>query len=401
MKVLYLDCFAGISGDMTLGALLDAGADVRNLNEGISRLGLGDFRLEFWEANSHGMRGTRVEIGVKEEQQPHRHLNDILNIIESSGLPEPIITKSSAIFIQLAKAEGRVHGKPPEHVHFHEVGAVDSIIDIVGSVIAMHSLGIDKIVCSPLPLGSGYVSCQHGLLPVPAPATVELVKDLPIRKLDMEGELVTPTGAAIVKTLSSSFGPIPGMKIITTGYGLGSRDYGMPNFLRIIIGNDLEDKTIAPDSADAGEIVVMETNIDDMSPEVLAYVSDILLNSGALDVFIVPIIMKKSRPGHLLTILCYPSDQKILAEIIFKETTTFGIRFSQQQRAVLKRKMVSVSTKYGDINVKLGFLKDKKLASCSPEFEDCKKCAALTGVPLKEVYNAAMQAVRGICRERS
>lgn len=389
MKIIYLDCFGGISGDMCLGSLLDAGVDCNKLEKELRKLSLKNWDLQTCKTKSHGIAGTSVKI-IAPNIQPHRCLKDIKDIIATSSLPRTVIDNSINIFQHLADAEGKVHGIAADNVHFHEVGAVDSIIDVVGSTMAFHMLGVDGIQCSPLPTGGGHIQCRHGLLPVPAPATAELLKGVPLKKLDVTGELVTPTGAAIVSTLASSFGALPEMTVDIVGYGIGSYDFGIPNFLRVFIGDAAEEKKFY----NLEEILVMETNIDDMNPELLGYLMEKLATSGALDTFISPVYMKKNRPGYHLTVLCFPSLMDFLLKLIFKETSTLGIRFRITKRAVLKRATKEVETPYGKVRVKLAMENEGKYIKSFPEYEDCKVIAIEKGVPLMRVYNSALQAIK-------
>lgn len=389
MKILYLDCFSGISGDMCLGALIDAGVNPTWLEQKLRGLPLQHWNMEVTRRSSRGIEGVSVKITVEEECQPHRQMDDIRDIITGSSLPEKAAGIALNIFERIAVAEGKVHGIPAGHVHFHEVGAVDSIIDIVGASLAVYYLDVDKVICSPLPPGRGYVNCRHGLLPVPAPATAELLRGVPLSGLDVEGELVTPTGAGIAVTLSESFGALPPMTVESVGYGVGSKDYGIPNFLRAFTGKSLEEPTVYKNDA----VLVMETNIDNMNPEIIGYTTERLFAGGALDVFISTVYMKKGRPGSLLTVICHPRDKDNLLKIIFRETTTLGVRFREEGRAVQDRQIQEVSTHYGRVRVKTALDSSGRPLRFSPEYEDCKKIALEKGVPLGEVYQSALLKV--------
>lgn len=389
MKIIYFDCFGGISGDMCLGSLLDAGVDSNKLEKELKKLPLKNWDLQIFKAKSHGIVGTSVKI-TAHNVQPHRCLKDIKDIIATSSLPITVIDKSTKIFQHLADAEGKIHGVDADNVHFHEVGAVDSIIDVVGSTLALHMLGAESIQCSPLPMGGGYIHCRHGLMPVPAPATAELLKGVPLKKMDVTGELVTPTGAAIITTLASSFGALPEMSVDIVGYGIGNYDFGIPNFLRVFIGNVANEKKFY----NLEDILVMETNIDDMSPELLGYLTEKLAISGALDAFIAPVYMKKNRPGYHLTVLCFPALMDFLLELIFKETSTLGIRFRITKRAVLKRTIEEVETPYGKVRIKLARENEGTYIKAFPEYEDCKAIATEKQIPLMHVYNSALQAIK-------
>lgn len=383
MKALFLDCFAGISGDMFLSALIDAGLNEDILVNQLKLLNLDGYNFTSFPVNKNGIKGTRVNIQVT-TQQPHRHYNDIYSIISNSTLSDNIKGTALKIFKAVAEAEARVHGISINKVHFHEVGAIDSILDIVGAAIAVDILKPGIIYCNSLPLGKGFVKCEHGILPVPTPATIELVKGLPVHMGPVEGELVTPTGAAIVKTLVDSFN-YPEIKIDKIGYGFGSKDLGILNALRVMIGKVNTKTSITPE-----EINVLECNIDDINPELIPYVQNILLEAGALDVYIQSNVMKKGRLGFQLKVICHPGLTEKLVEIIFKETTTLGIRFRQEKRFIIQRKMVKVPTPYGDIGIKIGLFNDKNYVQWAPEFKDCKAAAEKFNIPLKEVYKSAI-----------
>ncbi|MFZ5634215.1 MAG: nickel pincer cofactor biosynthesis protein LarC [Bacillota bacterium] len=389
MKILYFDCFSGISGDMCLGALIDAGVDSGWLEQELRSLPVRHWDMKVARENSRGIEGTRVKITVAEDHQPHRQMSEIKALIVGSSLPERARNIALNIFQRLAGAEGKVHGVPAGQVHFHEVGAVDSIIDIVGTSLALDFLKVDRVLFSPLPPGKGYINCRHGLLPVPAPATAELLKGVPLSGLDAEGELVTPTGAAIVATMADGFGPLPEMTVESVGYGLGSKDFGIPNFLRVFVGKSREEAS----GYGHDTVLVMETNIDDMNPELTGHVVERLFARGALDVFMTAIHMKKGRPGSLLTVLCRPQDKEPLLKILFEETTTLGVRFREERRAVLGRRVEEVTTPYGKVGIKTALGSDGRRLKSAPEYEDCKKIALEKGVPVKSVYEAALLAI--------
>lgn len=390
MRIAYLDCVGGISGDMTLGALIDAGVNAGELVGTLRTLPLQGFEIAVREEVRGGWRGTRVIISQDGTEQPHRHLEQILSIIDGGNLPGPVKDNAVRVFQRLAEAEGRVHGIEPERVHFHEVGAVDSILDIVGSCLGLFLLGVESLHCSPLPTGYGTIRCAHGIMPVPAPATAELLKGLPLRPVNVEGELVTPTGAALASTLAHSFGPMPAMQLENTGYGLGSRDYALPNYLRLFVGHKLDEQR--PVMAAEEEVLVLETDVDDMNPEWLPYVDGLLRQAGALDVFLLPSIMKKGRPGTRMSVLCPRHLQKEMLEIIFRETTTLGVRTRLEQRHILQRKLLPVTTPWGTVNVKIGYLNGDQPVQISPEYEDCRQAAGSSGVPIQEIYHFARQA---------
>lgn len=386
MRLLYFDCFTGISGDMCLGALIDAGVSSHLLERDLRKIPLQGWKMAISRENSYGITGTRVRIDIQEGHQPHRCISDIKDLILGSPLPEGVKDKSLGVFQRLAEAEGKVHEIPPEQVHFHEVGAVDSIIDVVGTSLALHYLGVDRVVCSPVPPGKGFTRCRHGLLPVPAPATAELLRGVPLAGRDVEGELVTPTGAAIATTFSSAFGSLPQIKVDTLGYGLGSVDLGMPNFLRVFLGVAASKRT----AYHTETVLVIETNIDDMNPEFNGHVMQRLMENGALDVFISPAYMKKNRPGYLLTVLSRPEGKESLMKILFEETTTLGLRYREEHMAALNRRVEEINTPYGKVRVKYVLGHEGELLRAAPEYEDCRKFAREKGVPLRAVYEAAL-----------
>lgn len=385
MKVAYFDCFSGAAGDMIVGALMDAGANQAALRDRLSALGLSGYSLTIDTVNKQGFAATRFRVDLDEPgTHPHRHLSDILGIIDRSGLPDSVRSLASRVFTRLAEAEARVHGSTIEQVHFHEVGAVDAILDIVGTAIALDLLEVDRVVCSALPVGSGTVTCEHGVMPVPAPATAELLRGFPIAETPEEGELLTPTGAALLTTLADEFGPMPAMTLETVGMGAGTRETKFrPNLLRVLIGKvDQDDLT--------DEIMVLETNLDDTPPELIGRCQERLLKAGALDVYTVPIQMKKSRPGVVLTVLCEHGQRPEMEEILFSETTTFGIRRHAAVRAKLARRFETVSTPLGEVRIKVG--QRDGIVTASPEYEDCKALAEKNSVSLRDVIAAANAA---------
>lgn len=385
MKAIYFDCFAGISGDMTLGALVDAGLDIEMLKSELSKLNLMGYGISAEKVVKNGITGTRVNVEI-EEQNAHRHLRHINEIIDNSTLDDDIKLTAEKIFLRLAEAEAKIHNTAIEKIHFHEVGAVDAIIDIVGAVIGIKLLGIEKIYASRIHVGSGFVECRHGKIPLPAPATAELLKNVPVYSTGIEGELTTPTGAAIITTLAESFGNMPLMNIRQIGYGAGTSDREIPNLLRVMVGE------IAESDYETDTVTIIETNIDDMNSEFYEYVSEKLLRLGALDVYTSPIYMKKSRPGVLLSIIADHDKIEDILSVIFSETTTIGIRMHHAERMKLQREVVTVATQYGDIRVKISKYKDQ-VKNIAPEYDDCKKIAAEKNIPLKNVYDAARRAV--------
>lgn len=388
MKIAYFDCPSGISGDMTLGALVDAGVELAQLQAGIDSLGLPSCQLVAAEVTRRGFRGRKVSV-KHEPEQAHRHLHQITEKIDASSvLTPPQKELAKRIFTKLGEAEAKVHGTTLRKVHFHEVGAVDSIADIVASAIGIGLLGVDRIVCSPVPTGTGYIEIEHGRVSIPAPATAELLKGIPLAPSVVGCELTTPTGAAIVATVVDEFGPLPAMKMHTIGLGAGDRDMKeQPNLLRLILGD-----TEAPLASD--QIWVLETNLDDISGEIIGHCTAKLFESGALDVYTTSIQMKKNRPGVLLSVLCGPELVAKMEKIIFRETSTLGIRRWPASRHKLERRPHTVQTPWGAVEGKLAVLCDGGV-SFSPEFEACKKIAREKNLPLKDVYEGALRAFGG------
>jgi uncharacterized protein (TIGR00299 family) protein len=390
MNLAYFDCFSGISGDMTLGALVDAGCEVARLRSELQALQVPGWELSAEKVWKNGMAATYAKVKT-EEQRGHRSLTEILEILRRSDLAPRVRDRARAVFQKLGEAEARVHDVPLEMIHFHEVGAVDAIVDIVGACIGFHALGIDKFACSPLNIGGGTTKMAHGVLPVPAPATANLLQGKPTYSNGVQRELVTPTGAAIVTTLCDTFGPQPPMTVSAIGYGAGTADLeGQPNVLRIMIGESTEKAVPGYDE----EISVIEANLDDMNPQIYGYFLERALAAGALDVYTTPVQMKKNRPGTLLTVLCKPQDANALTSLIFAETTTFGVRTTNAQRRILAREHVSVSTTFGDVRIKLSRV-NGRILHVSPEFEDCRKLAMEKNVPLQQVINEALRRYQG------
>ncbi|MDP6720223.1 MAG: nickel pincer cofactor biosynthesis protein LarC, partial [Pirellulaceae bacterium] len=386
MRIAYFGCTSGISGDMTLGALVDAGVDLTSIQAGIDSLGLPSCRLTQEEVKRKGFRATKVEV-VHEPEHAHRHLHHITDMIEGSSLTESQKELAKRIFTRLGEAEAKVHGTTIRKVHFHEVGAVDSIADIVGSAIGLDLLGVDRIVCSPIPTGTGHIMIAHGRVGVPAPATAELLTGIPLEDSAIEAELTTPTGAAIVATVVDEFGPLPGMTINAIGYGAGTRELDeQANVVRLIVGT-------TPESLHADQVSVLETNIDDVAGEVIGHCTTLLAESGALDVYTTAIQMKKNRPGVKITVLCQAGDIAKLERILFRETATLGIRRWSASRHKLDRRPHDVETQWGRIEGKLATLSDGG-TSFSPEYESCRKVAAASNVPLKQIYDEARNAWR-------
>jgi pyridinium-3,5-bisthiocarboxylic acid mononucleotide nickel chelatase len=390
MNLAYFDCFSGISGDMTLGALIDAGCDIGHLRKELQALQVPGWEISAEKVWKNGMAATFAKVKA-EDQKKHRSLTDILELLKKSQLTSQVRDRASAVFRKLGEAEARVHDVPLEKIHFHEVGAVDAIVDIVGACIGFNVLGIDKFACSPLNVGGGTAKMAHGVLAVPAPATATLLQGKPTYSNGVERELVTPTGAAIVATLCDRFGPQPPMTVSAIGYGAGTADLeGQPNVLRIMIGDAAERVFPGYDE----EISVIEANLDDMNPQIYGYFLERALAAGALDVYTMPVQMKKNRPGTLLTVLCKPPDTNMLTSLIFAETTTFGVRVTTAQRRILPREHVCVSTTFGDVRIKLSRV-NGRILHVSPEFEDCRKLAIEKNVPLQQVINEALRRYQG------
>lgn len=382
MKICYLDCFSGIAGDMLLGALVDAGLDVGILAGAVEGLGLDGVSIRAEKVRRAGLAATKVHVDTARDHA-HRSLSKIEGIIEGADLATEVKDASLRVFRRLGEVEALAHGIPIERVHFHEVGALDAIADIVGSCAGLHAMGVERIHCSPLNLGSGTVVAAHGTLPVPAPATARLVEGLPTYAEGPSVELTTPTGAALVATLSSAFGPLPAMRIAASGYGAGTGDFpGRANLLRVLLGEGAE--TDAP----AEQIWVLEANIDDMTPEMAGYAMERLLEAGALDVTLTPTQMKKNRPGFTLSVLAAPEDRAALGSLMLAETSTMGIRESAARRRTLRRSWTTVSTPYGAVRIKCA---DEKSAedTFAPEYEDCRKLAKEHAVPFQRVWDHA------------
>ena len=446
MRIAYLECFSGISGDMFLGALVDAGVPARLLEETVAALGVGA-KLEISRVVRSGISATKVDVWVDGEKDmpreeywakqdvaralsaakadhdhkhghghsyehshhenteqsrakapalhehehvhPHRGLTEIRQIISAAAISESARETAIRAFEALGAAEAKIHSVPVESIHFHEVGAADAIVDIVCAAVGIEALGVDEIVCSHLNVGGGTVKCAHGTFPVPAPATVELLKGVPVYSSGVEAELVTPTGAAIARTLTTRFSAFPEMKIGKSAYGAGSRDFpGHPNVLRLVIGEALPALAAKTKSE---TVSVLEANLDDLNPQVFGYVMDRLLEEGALDVFGMPVQMKKNRPGTLLTVLCKPEDAEKLAQLIFSETTTLGVRRREESRQTLARRWESVSTEWGEVRIKIASM-NGTVTNYAPEYEDCRRIAAEHHVPLKTVMQEAARA---------
>jgi uncharacterized protein (TIGR00299 family) protein len=423
MRIAYLDCFSGISGDMFLGALVDAGVPAEVLRQTVAELKVGA-RLEVSRVQRSGISATKVDVRVRGKKDrpriaqpgtavPHKHshhehpaqpraavphshehghrgLKEIREIISRTGLPAGVQTTALSMFEALGAAEAKIHNVSVEKVHFHEVGAADAIVDIVGAAVGAEVLGVEEWVCSPLNVGSGAVACEHGRFPVPAPATVELLRGAPVYSSGIEAELVTPTGAAIVKTLAARFSSFPAMKIAATGYGAGTHDfYEHSNVLRLTVGEAASESRAAAPGQDT--VTVLEASLDDLNPQLFGYVLERALAAGALDVFATSVQMKKNRPGMLLTVLAKPKDASKLAHLIFAETTTLGVRLREERREVLQRRSLSVKTPWGAVRLKVASL-NGSVANFAPEYEDCRRIAARRRLPLKTVMQEAVRA---------
>jgi uncharacterized protein (TIGR00299 family) protein len=386
MKTLYFDCFAGASGDMILGAMVAAGVDPNFLRQQLSLLPVSGFKVDFETVDRSGLSATYARVETAPEHK-HRHLADIKEIIDRSGLAEAVKQRAVQIFTRLAEAEARVHNEAVDHVHFHEVGALDAIVDVVGAAICFEFLKIDRFVCSPLHVGSGMVQMAHGRFPIPPPAVAELLKGAPFYAGDVKGELVTPTGAAIITTVCREYGPVPQMTTESTGYGAGTREYpDFPNVLRVFVGETESSRAIDE------RLWMIETNLDDASPQIIGHVMDRELDSGALDSLFTPVQMKKNRPGVLLSVLCAQDKKEAVMKLLFTETTTLGVRSYEVSRRALQRSVVRVETQYGPIDVKVAHL-DGRVVNEMPEFEQCRDAAAKANVPLKSVEEAARLAM--------
>ncbi len=391
MKALFFDCFSGISGDMTLGAMIDAGLDFERLKSELGNLDLHGYTLKAEKQMRGYLTGTKFSVKVDHQHDhPSRGLKEIRAIISEAALSDKAKKDSLAIFGRLAEVEAGIHNTTPEKIHFHEVGAVDSIIDIVGTAIGIEIMGIEKCFASAVPLGSGVIKTEHGNLPVPAPATIKLLEGAKVYSSSQQRELVTPTGASILTHYCREFGRMPMMRVDGVGYGAGQKDVEeMPNMLRIVIG-----KLEAEPARKSMEVI--EANIDDMNPEFYDYIMERLFAAGALDVYLVPIHMKKNRPGNLLSVLAHAADCEKLISIILNETTTFGLRSYTTNKVLLNRKKIEVETRYGKIGVKVAYRGDA-VTTIAPEYEDCKKAARKKQVPIKTIYAEAYKAALDAC----
>jgi uncharacterized protein (TIGR00299 family) protein len=391
-QIVYLDCHSGISGDMFLGALLDAGLSLDILKQALVSLPVTGYQLSLDQFSDRGLRGSRFTVILTEQNQPTRRLSDITALLQASTLPARVRETAIAIFHRLAEAEAAVHGSDIEEVHFHEVGAIDAIIDITGAAIGIEALGISQLYSSPLPLTSGHVKTAHGILPVPAPATLELLRRVkaPWRACPIEGELVTPTGAAILATLARF--ETPAIAIERVGYGFGQKILPWPNCLRLCLGQALEVGRSGEDT-DTDWVTVMESNIDNMSGELLGGLMERLFNAGALDVSYIPMQMKKNRPATLVSVICSQDKENILAQVLLRETSTLGVRMQRMQRLKAQRVQERIETPFGPLQVKVKRL-GTHILSAAPEYEDCQRIARERDMPLAEVYEIVQQVIK-------
>ncbi|HNY49505.1 MAG TPA: nickel pincer cofactor biosynthesis protein LarC [Smithella sp.] len=397
MKVLYYDCFAGISGDMNLGALLDLGVDRKYLLKELGKLSIGSYKIKIYQDKRGGITGTKFDVLIpasKKTSSPlgrqNRSYRDIAKLIRQSQLSAYVKKTSLNIFTRLAEAEGKIHGCKTENVHFHEVGAIDSIVDVVGAAVCLDYLKVDKIIASPVELGSGIIHCNHGTLPVPAPATAEILKGIPVKTGLVPFEATTPTGAAILAATASAFTDNIDFTPLKIGYGLGSREPSVPNVLRVFLGE--KNAAISSDTQ-ISDAVVIECNIDDMIPECYDNLMELLFAAGAHDVFFTPIVMKKSRPAATVSVLCDVSQQPVMEDILWRHSSTFGLRSYKVTKSMLQRKIIQVKTRYGTVRVKCGYLNGRLIKS-KPEYEDCKKLAEANGVALRDIYESVHAKMR-------
>lgn len=390
MKILYYDCFSGISGDMNLGAMLDLGVDPKYLLKELGKLSVGSYQLQVSQDKRGGITGTKVDVVVPSKSAGHhvheRTFSDIARLIKQSKLSANVKKVSLDIFTRLARAEAKIHGQKIEKVHFHEVGAIDSIVDIVGAAVSLDYLKVDQVISSPVQLGSGVIHCSHGTLPVPAPATAEVLQGIPVRTGLIPFEATTPTGAAIIASIASSFTEKLDFTPLKIGYGLGSKDSAVPNVLRLFLG-ETSAKSAKAANEENTEAVMIECNIDDMNPELYEPLMQLLFAAGASDVFFTPMIMKKSRPAITVSVLCDAGKQKAMENVLWLHSSTFGLRFYKVSKAMLKREIVKTKTPYGEVSVKKGYL-NGRVIKAKPEYEDCRKLAKDNGVSIQDIYES-------------
>jgi len=383
LRTAYFDCYSGISGDMILGALVDLGVDIKNIRKALKGIDLKGYKLQAKKIQRNGLACTQITVAIEkpkhQHSHPHRSFTNIKKLIEQSGLPSKVKNNSIEIFKRIAKVEAKIHDTTIEKIHFHEVGGIDSIVDIVGGVWAIESLKLDKVYSSTLNVGEGFVDCAHGRLPVPAPATLKLLKGIPVFSTGVKTELTTPTGAAMIGFYADKFQSVPEMTIVEDGYGAGSRIIpSIPNLLRVMVGE--------MSLNDADSLVMIETNIDDMNPELFDAVMESLFEAGALDVYFSSITMKKNRPATKVSVLAEKKEREVLSKILLRETTSFGVRFYEVGRLTLDREIQKLKTSYGVIKIKIGSL-DGETVQATPEFEDCRNAARKKKIPVKKVYD--------------
>jgi pyridinium-3,5-bisthiocarboxylic acid mononucleotide nickel chelatase len=392
MRLLYFDCVAGISGDMALGALIDAGADLEPIRKVLEQLPLEPFELDVEAVETGGIGATKVNVQTSTDGLIRTYAN-IRSLLDMAEMPLDAKAMAQRIFRRLAEAEAMVHRRDLDQVTFHEVGAVDSIVDIVGTALALASLNVDRVFASAVPTGMGMVKTEHGLLPIPAPAVLELLRGAPMYSRNVSVELVTPTGAAILASLVEGFGELPNMRIEHVGYGAGSARLDFPNVVRVVVGEAERDTVSAADESPIGTELVLETNVDDLNPELYSYVLERLFAAGAQDAWLTPIVMKKGRPAVTVSVLVSPSRQEAVRQVLFREAGTLGVRTSTVEKQTLERDWVEVATQYGSVRVKIGRLEGSPV-TVAPEFEDCVKVAREAGVPARDVYEEATRLAR-------
>jgi len=394
MKILYYDCFSGISGDMHLGAMVDLGVDADFLQSELRKLNVSDYSINIEKDSRHGISGTRVDViytgatnnskaGSSHGEHHHRNLKDILDILSASELSEEVKSRSEKMFRKLAEAEAKIHNKSIDEIHFHEIGAIDSIVDIVGAAVCIESIKPDRILCSTIELGGGFVECAHGKFPVPAPATAELLAGAPVRTGTVDKETTTPTGAVILAANVDAFTPMKDFRISKTAYGIGQQEMEIPNVLRVFLGES--DKKLAKSQPDSSEALMIECNIDDMNPEIYGFIMEELFASGADDVYLSPITMKKIRPASKLSVLCKPELEEQITDFILTQTTSLGVRKYIVSKSMLQREIETIETKYGAIRIKHAISQGKRIKS-KPEYDDCIRIAREQTIPIQEVY---------------
>lgn len=386
-KIIYFDCFSGISGDMIIGALLDLGLDFKLFEREMKKLNFYEFSIEIKPVSKNHIAASKFNV-IDKGKKVYRHPKDLYAIVDNSSFDKNIKNRAKDIFRKIAEAEAKIHGVAVEKIHFHEIGAVDTIVDVVGALVGLSLLEIEKVFCSKINVGSGFVNIAHGKYPVPAPATTEILKGAPIYSSGTEGELVTPTGAAIISELANEYGNMPQMLVAQIGYGAGSRNMEQPNVLRAFVGEDF-----AVDDVHAANISIIDTNIDDMNPQFYELLFERLFEAGALDVFMTNILMKKNRPATQLTVLCNHQDEQKISNIIFRETSSIGIRIRHESKKSLERENKLIDSEFGKVNIKICKL-EGEIINIKPEYEDCKKIAQKTKLPLSKVYQQILKTLK-------